>query len=560
MKRIGTALRAAVSLGLCAALLAGCSLLPSDPAPEQPVPTDPLTGQEQLWPGQRPVAVSIENASDSTTQWGLSTASVVLEAPTELQGSTRLCLVYPSVNAVPQVGPVAAGEDLYWRLLVGQQVIPVQRGGGQFDQNYLDYYSLRPVDALEAGRNAFSCPAGWSNTPLWYTGGSALSSALETLNISSTLTESRVTTAASAAADSTSGEDTPLTIPALLPQSMENKVPDATAPDAVNVRLQFDEQNATGFAYDAESATYKMLHADGTPQLDANSGQQAAFDNLLVLFSASALRDDEQTFDYDLSMGGGVWLNGGHLWTITWTQGQDNTLLLYDADGRTMNIEAGTSYIALVTSLTGQELTVTGETQGSDGKTWYAVTFDNVSGYIRSDLVEAHVSEATAEPTVDESQETEEPEEEPIVDNSADYSVAFEDDGSGSSAWYLHDNTMGTRYQVSDLLNAEETNKNNQATIDQTAKSMRFVVILMAFVIVVLIIVVTILIIKVRSTYEDYDDYDDDEEDDEEDEDDDEDEDEEEERPRRKKGKSKDWQSRNFLDDDDLEFEFLDLK
>ena len=296
--------------------------------------------------------------------------------------------------------------------------------------------------------------------------------------------------------------------------------------------------------------------------------------------------------------------------------------------------EASTSASLAGKATSGQELTVTGETQGSDGKTWYAVTFDNVSGYIRSDLVEAHVSEATAEPAVDESQETEEPEEEPIVDNSADYSVAFEDDGSGSSAWYLHDNTMGTRYQVSDLLNAEETNKNNQATIDQTAKSMRFVVILMAFVIVVLIIVVTILIIKVRSTYEDYDDYDDDEEDDEEDEDDDEDEDEEEEeerprrfgrkkparyveedddddedddededeeeeeerprrrpakkapvkkpvrrsrvdeyededdededeeeeRPRRKKGKSKDWQSKNFLDDDDLEFEFLDLK
>lgn len=225
--------------------------------------------------------------------------------------------------------------------------------------------------------------------------------------------------------------------------------------------------------------------------------------------------------------------------------------------------EASTSANVAGKATSGQELTVTGETQGSDGKTWYAVTFDNVSGYIRSDLVEAHVSEATAEPAVDETQETEEPEEEPIVDNSADYSVAFEDDGSGSSAWYLHDNTMGTRYQVSDLLNAEETNKNNQATIDQTAKSMRFVVILMAFVIVVLIIVVTILIIKVRSTYEDYDDYDDDE-DDEDDEDDDEDEDEdeeeEEERPRRKKGKSKDWQSRNFLDDDDLEFEFLDLK
>lgn len=359
MKRIGTALRAAVSLVLCAALLAGCSFLPSETAPEETVPIDPLTGQEALYPGQRPVAVSIENATTSTTQWGLSTASVVLEARTEQQGDTRLCLVYPALEAVPQVGPVAAGEDLYWRLLVGQQVIPVQRGGGQFDQNYLDYYSLRPVDALEAGRNAFSCPVGWSNAPLWHTSGNALSGVLEKLNISSTLTESRVTSAASTAADSASGEDAALTIPPLLPQSMDNKVPDATAPDAVNVRLQFDEQNATGFAYDADSATYKMLHADGTPQLDANNGQQAAFDNLLILFSASSLRDDDQTFDYDLSMGGGVWLNGGHLWYITWTQGTDSTFQFYDADGELLTLNAGRSYLALVSSLTGQELTVT---------------------------------------------------------------------------------------------------------------------------------------------------------------------------------------------------------
>ena len=103
-------MRALLCFALSAALLTGCALSPSSQPAESP--TDPLTGQEQLWPGQRPVAVSIENASDSTTQWGLSAASVVLEARTELQGSTRLCLVYPSVNAVPQVGPVAAGEDL----------------------------------------------------------------------------------------------------------------------------------------------------------------------------------------------------------------------------------------------------------------------------------------------------------------------------------------------------------------------------------------------------------------------------------------------------------------
>ena len=255
---------------------------------------------------------------------------------------------------------VAAGQDIYWRLLVGQQPIPVQRGGGQFDQNFLDYYSIRAVDALEAGRTAFDCGSEWSNAPLWYTSGEAISNVLDELSISSVLTESRVTNVVSAASDSaSSGADAVLSLPALLPQEADGKLPDATAPDAVNVRVCFDDDNATGFSYDADSGLYRMLHADGTPQLDANNSQQAGFDNLLVLFSASELRDDGKTYDYDLSMGGGVWLNGGHLWTITWTQGRDNTLLLYDADGRTMNIEAGTSYIALVTSLTGQELTVT---------------------------------------------------------------------------------------------------------------------------------------------------------------------------------------------------------
>ena len=308
-------MRSVLSILLCAALLTGCAADPdADPVAS---PADPLTGQELSWPGWRPVAVTIENKPTGTTQWGISTASVVLEALTETQRSTSLCLVYPSVEAVPQVGPVTAGQDLYWRLLVGQQVLPVQRGGGAFDQNYLDYYSLRAVDALETGTKAFSCTEGWDNAPLWYTSGSALSGVLSSLNISATLTESRLTEAVSGGG-----------------------------------------QSATGFSYDADAQVYRMLHADGTPQLDAANGQQAGFDNLLVLFSASALRDDNATLDYDLTLGGGVWLNGGHLWRITWTHGSDTTFRFYDSDGRPLTLKAGRSYLALVSSLTGQELAV----------------------------------------------------------------------------------------------------------------------------------------------------------------------------------------------------------
>ena len=46
MKRIFTALKMMGSLVLCAALLAGCAVLPADSAPEAAPPADPLTGLE----------------------------------------------------------------------------------------------------------------------------------------------------------------------------------------------------------------------------------------------------------------------------------------------------------------------------------------------------------------------------------------------------------------------------------------------------------------------------------------------------------------------------------
>ncbi len=352
MKRIwNLALGTAV---LCTALLCGCTLSGTT-APDSAAPTDPLTGQELQYPGERTAAVVIDNAASSTTQWGIGSASVVLEALTESGQPTSLCLAYPSVSAMPTVGPVTLGQDLYWRLLSGQEVLPIQRGAGQFARNYLDYYNLRAVDALEVGRNAFSCDEGWSNTPLWRTSGREVSAVLSSLNLSGTLGDHGSSASSVGTVDET--PSVPV-LPALLPQSSDPRLPDPGSLDAAQVQINFAPQSTTGFAYDAASGTYRMLRADGTAQLDANTGTQAQFDNLLVLYSASSLRDDGTTLDYDLSLGGGVWLNGGQLWHITWTQGTDSTFAFYDADGRPLTIRTGRSYIALVSSVTGQELTV----------------------------------------------------------------------------------------------------------------------------------------------------------------------------------------------------------
>lgn len=151
------------------------------------------------------------------------------------------------------------------------------------------------------------CETDWQS-PLWHTSGAALSGVLGSLNISPALTESL--RHGHLFQQLRQRERNPPLRAQSAAHAGKRQVADADASDAMSVQVQFDAQNATGFTYDADSKTYRMLHADGTPQLDANNGQQADFDNLLILFSASTLRDDGVTLDYDLTMGGGVCSRG----------------------------------------------------------------------------------------------------------------------------------------------------------------------------------------------------------------------------------------------------------
>ena len=118
MKKLTLALTALLT---ALALTACLSLGPqTDDASAREAALDPLTGELARWPDQRPAAVFVHNGMDAERQWGIGEASVVLEALTEGDSATSLCLVYPSLEAVPKTGPVAQARDLYLQLLVCQ--------------------------------------------------------------------------------------------------------------------------------------------------------------------------------------------------------------------------------------------------------------------------------------------------------------------------------------------------------------------------------------------------------------------------------------------------------
>lgn len=242
----------------------------------------------------------------------------------------------------------------------------------------------------------------------------------------------------------------------------------------------------------------------------------------------------------------------------------------------------------------GTVVTVTGQETDSEGKIWYAVTSEanGISGYVREDMIEVTVQNVENEAPVEDTPSEAAPEETAAAVD--EYYVQYADDGTGVSDWYLTDSNTGRSHKISELLNAKNSLEQGAADTDSQVKQLRTIIIILAAIIVILLVVGTVLIIKnlhsVEYDEDDEDDeeddedeyvrpavrekknrfaslrqsrYDDDEDEDDEEDDEDEEEEEEDDRPAlRTSGRSKSTrQPKNFLDvDDDLEFEFLDLK
>ncbi len=254
----------------------------------------------------------------------------------------------------------------------------------------------------------------------------------------------------------------------------------------------------------------------------------------------------------------------------------------------------------------GTEVNVFGEATDGDGKVWYQVKYTAndtaVEGFIRSDFLEVteQVQEEPAEEAPVEEAPAEEVEE-PSVPK--EYEAVYEAGPDGVETWFLYDYNRGTKQSISDLMSVVRQTQEEEGSAVSKLKTYKILMIVMVAIILALVVGVTLLVFKLKDVYEygyaddededDEDDEDDDEEDvedDEEDEDDDEEDDEMYTRtpvrrtvrasqparaakaparttsqtrtsaPESKKDSSS-WQSKNFLDiDDDMEFEFLDIK
>lgn len=194
----------------------------------------------------------------------------------------------------------------------------------------------------------------------------------------------------------------------------------------------------------------------------------------------------------------------------------------------------------VVTSLSqGAQLIVTGQSNGSDGKLWFYVSFmgaDGVeeTGFVRSDLIERGEMVPVEEPEEvqpDTPQETEQSSEQ-VGDG--EYELVYTSNEDGENVWWLYhydyENGQATRQKLEELLAAAHAQSLNNDSNAKMVSTQRIIIIVLIALIIILAVVMTIMIFKLRDAYyEDYEDDEEDEEDEDEDEEDEEDEDEDDE-------------------------------
>ncbi len=287
---------------------------------------------------------------------------------------------------------------------------------------------------------------------------------------------------------------------------------------------------------------------------------------------------------------------------VEFVQVNPSTVSKAKVTASSVNVRSNPSTSASVAGKARQdtEVNVFGEATDNAGAVWYQVKYTSndttVEGFIRSDFVEViEQVEAVPEEPVEEEPVEETPAEEPSVPK--EYEAVYEAGPDGAEEWFLYDYNRGTKQSISDLLSVVRQSQEEEGSAASKLKTYKIILIVMVAIILALVVGVTLLIFKLRDAYEyEYEDDDEDDDEDEDDEDEDEDDEDDEEEmysrapvrrkpvtrtvraaapapsraaapaprataPAPQKKESSTWQSKNFLDiDDDMEFEFLDIK
>ncbi len=311
---------------------------PTQPTQTEPAPTEaevirhPLTGEvlEEPWIGTV-TAVMINNARNAMPQCGISQADVFCELEVE-GGVTRCLALFSDLSNVEKIGPVRSARTGFNSLAASFNAILVHCGGSDFALNAQygengQIENWKHIDEMSHGsyffRDKERQQAGYAYEHTLFTKGELLQQVLRD-----------------------TGRDIPVDKSGDL-QFQEGI--DLKGEKAEEVVVTFKGTKTSTFAYDSQTGLYKM-NQFGKGNIDGNTGEIAAFKNLLVIYTNQWLASNGVHVFYEsIGSGEGYAAVNGKIVPITWSRADVYSPFTFTlADGSPLLLDVGSTYFAMV--------------------------------------------------------------------------------------------------------------------------------------------------------------------------------------------------------------------
>lgn len=279
---------------------------------------------------KRPLAVMIDNVKAALPQAGISKADIIYEMVTE-GGITRLMAVFSDYEAIERTGPVRSARDQHVKLMLGLNTLFLHIGSSTYADDLLEIYKYNSssINGLYQG-GALTLDADKAKQTdiehCWYTDKDHFANAASQFKLDT--------------------EQKPLFSAFKFAKSKRELRGEA----ANFLRIRFSSYVTATFEYNEEDSKYYKSQYN-QPQIDANTGQQISFDNVIVLFTDITKYPDKVLANVRYEYGGvGFYINGGIAEPVRWAKIEKNApLLILNVDGTERNVEinTGKTYVAI---------------------------------------------------------------------------------------------------------------------------------------------------------------------------------------------------------------------
>ncbi|MDD6187031.1 MAG: DUF3048 domain-containing protein [Oscillospiraceae bacterium] len=299
---------------------------------------NPLTGEktdDKTAIYSRPVAVMINNAKIAMPQSGLTDADIIYEMVTEA-GVTRLMAVYNDISDIKgRVGPVRSARDQFIEFVLPLNAVYVHIGTSTTAKRMLNFYKYRDIDGIYLGFLSFSFDSELSKIKssehCWYTDADLIKAGIEANNI---------------------GTVSAGFYPAFnfVDANGEKYVIDGDK-TVYNIAYSYSNYRDVSFSYNPETDKY-LKFAFGTPHSDADTGEQLAFDNVIVLMCEVGVEEENGILpEFYLDEGDGFYFTGGKMQKIKWSKKEpEDPLVLRDENDELLSINTGKTYVGVLST------------------------------------------------------------------------------------------------------------------------------------------------------------------------------------------------------------------